>query len=64
MINILGQHMPLLEEVIHRYPNAMLHVYDKGEAARQRKMGHFTFGESDSQELLTSEFLQMWRQQF
>lgn len=64
MINVLGQHMPLLDEVINRYPNAMLHVYDKGEAKAQRKMGHFTFCERDSHKILTSDFLQTWRQQF
>lgn len=64
MINILGQHMASLAEVLTHYPNAMVHVYDKGEAKQQRKMGHFTFCDEDSLAILTSEFLQTWRQQF
>lgn len=64
MINVLGQHMPLLKEVVGRYPNFMLHVYDKGEAKEQRKMGHFTFCDHDSLKLLTTDYLQTWRQLF
>lgn len=62
MINVLGQHMPLLPEVVNRYPNAMLHIYDKGEAKAQRKMGHFTFCDHDSLKELTTDFLKTWRQ--
>lgn len=41
MINILGQHMTLLPALMEKFPQAMVHIYDKGEAKRQRKMGHF-----------------------
>lgn len=64
MVNILGQHMGQLDEVMALYPDAMLHIYDKGEVKTQRKMGHFTFCACDSQSLLNSDFLQSWRQQF
>lgn len=43
MINILGQHIETLQEYINLYPQAMFHLYNKGEAKAQRKMGHFTF---------------------
>lgn len=64
MINVLGQHMTALKKVITRYPNAMLHIYDKGEAKVQRKMGHFTICETDSQSIPSANFLEAWRQQF
>lgn len=56
MINILGQHIASLPEYMSRYPQAMFHLYNKGEAKAQRKMGHFTFlGSQDEQiSLLTS----------
>ena len=47
MINILGQHLQLLDQVIQRFPNAILHIYDKGQAKKHRKMGHFTIMDSD-----------------
>lgn len=43
MINILGQHIETLQEYMNVYPQAMFHLYNKGEAKAQRKMGHFTF---------------------
>lgn len=42
MINLLGQHIEMLPELFKLYPHAMFHLYNKGEAKRQRKMGHFT----------------------
>lgn len=64
MVNILGQHMPQIEAVIEAFPEAMVHVYDKGEAKEQRKMGHFTLTQAGVSEVLRSDFLQAWRQLF
>src|SRR5699024_9902060 len=35
MINILGQHLPYVEKVSQQYPEAIYHIYDKGEAKKQ-----------------------------
>lgn len=43
MINVLGQHMPAVVNLHEDFPNATYHIYDKGEAKQQRKMGHITF---------------------
>lgn len=42
MVNLLGQHIADLPDLFNRFPQAMFHLYNKGEAKRQRKMGHFT----------------------
>lgn len=45
MLNILGEHMPhILHHMDHlvRHPHIKLHLYDKGEARKGRKMGHIT----------------------
>jgi len=42
MVNILGQHVERVPELVEKFPEAVVHVYDKGEARTQRKMGHFT----------------------
>lgn len=63
LVNILGQHMTLLEDLIKELPEAIIHIYDKGEAKHQRKMGHFTLTlESEEQihQLLESSFLNKW----
>lgn len=56
MINLLGQHIDALPELFNRYPQAMFHLYNKGEAKRQRKMGHFTLlgSEQEKAEWLNS----------
>ncbi len=68
MINILGQHMELLDQVMTEFPTAMVHIYDKGQAKVGRKMGHFTILCEDAQalkELLeTSALLQQWQQMY
>lgn len=65
MINILGQHLPLVEEMANEYPQAIYHIYDKGEAKKQRKMGHFTLTNGHFAELNSildhSESLESWR---
>lgn len=42
MINILGQHLPYIPSMREELPQALFHIYGKGEAKYQRKMGHFT----------------------
>ncbi|MGP6147278.1 5-(carboxyamino)imidazole ribonucleotide synthase [Jeotgalibaca sp. A122] len=41
MVNILGQHIAEIPELIKHFPEAIIHLYDKGEPRHQRKMGHF-----------------------
>lgn len=64
MINILGQHIETLPSYMAQYPQAMFHLYNKGEAKAQRKMGHFTFlAEGDKQAEILRE-LQPYQEQF
>lgn len=68
MINILGQHLPYVEKVSQQYPEAIYHIYDKGEAKKQRKMGHFTLTKPDYNQLETmlyqSTSLKAWQDLF
>lgn len=60
MVNILGQHMELLGEIMMEFPQAHIHIYDKGQARQQRKMGHFTIladQVEDLQDLLDNHYL-------
>lgn len=51
MVNILGQHMAEIPELMDHFPKAIIHLYDKGEPRRQRKMGHFTLMDESVEEL-------------
>lgn len=42
MINLLGQDLDLIPSIWHDYPEAHVHLYQKGEAKHNRKMGHIT----------------------
>lgn len=42
MVNVLGQHVAPLEQVIGDYPDWSIHLYGKAEAKHDRKMGHVT----------------------
>ncbi|WP_181347920.1 5-(carboxyamino)imidazole ribonucleotide synthase [Thalassobacillus sp. CUG 92003] len=53
MVNVLGQHQPLLETQVEKLPWAHLHDYGKKEARPKRKMGHITVTGSSLQELTT-----------
>ena len=68
MINILGQHLPYVEKVSQQYPEAIYHIYNKGEAKKQRKMGHFTLTKPDYNQLETmlyqSTSLKAWQDLF
>lgn len=68
MINILGQHMELLDDVMDEFPTALIHIYDKGEAKTNRKMGHFTIladnAESLKEMLSKSDLLLKWQQMY
>lgn len=68
MINILGQHLPYVEKVSQQYPEAIYHIYDKGEAKKQRKMGHFTLTKPDYNQLekilYQSTSLKAWQELF
>lgn len=62
-INILGQHMKLIEDLSKELPQTIIHIYDKGEPKQQRKMGHFTLkleSQEQIQQLLDSDFLNKW----
>lgn len=65
MVNILGQHMPLVPAMMAEFPNAVFHIYDKGEPKPQRKMGHITLLGQDIDELKQlfqqSESFQAWQ---
>ncbi|MGQ8820345.1 5-(carboxyamino)imidazole ribonucleotide synthase [Bibersteinia trehalosi] len=56
MVNLLGQHIAELPMLFSQFPNAMFHLYNKGEAKKQRKMGHFTLlgSEQDKEKWLAS----------
>nr|WP_277631114.1 5-(carboxyamino)imidazole ribonucleotide synthase [Atopococcus tabaci] len=64
MVNILGQHMDHVPELMRRFPDAVVHLYDKGEPKHQRKMGHFTLTDPSAErleQLLESDpFLNEW----
>ena len=67
MINILGTHMKLLPKFREIYPNAMIHIYDKGEPKTHRKMGHITFTSKnlgELEEILNSSIMQIWQDKF
>jgi 5-(carboxyamino)imidazole ribonucleotide synthase len=68
MINILGQHLPRLAEGMAEFPNAIFHIYNKGEAKTQRKMGHFTITNpnfTDLADLLAiSQTLKTWKRMY
>ncbi|NLK66893.1 MAG: 5-(carboxyamino)imidazole ribonucleotide synthase [Campylobacteraceae bacterium] len=67
MINILGSHLELLPKFREFYPNAMVHIYDKGEPKRHRKMGHITITSNDIgelEEILNSSMMQIWQEKF
>lgn len=42
MINLLGQDLSLVPSINQLYPDANVHLYQKGEAKTNRKMGHIT----------------------
>lgn len=42
MINLLGQDLSLVPFIHQQYPDVSLHLYQKGEAKTNRKMGHIT----------------------
>lgn len=68
MVNILGQHMAMVEAMSQEYPNALYHIYDKGEAKEQRKMGHFTLTDPNFNYLegilQEAKSLKVWRDLF
>lgn len=68
MINILGQHIPHVQEAQEIFPEAMFHLYGKDEAKQQRKMGHFMLTDPDYAKLLdildSHSFIQKWEQLF
>ena len=54
MVNILGQHMNDVSELLtsHEFENMKIHLYGKEEHKRNRKMGHITFIGHNQEELL------------
>ena len=42
MVNVLGQHVVPLTNLIAKYPDWSIHLYGKSEAKLNRKMGHVT----------------------
>lgn len=51
MVNILGQHVEKVPGLMEHFPEAIVHLYDKGEPKQQRKMGHFTLMADSIEEL-------------
>jgi 5-(carboxyamino)imidazole ribonucleotide synthase len=47
MINVLGEHVVPLSNVISKYPDWSIHLYGKEEAKTKRKMGHVTILTND-----------------
>lgn len=64
MVNLLGQHIEMLPELLNRYPLAMFHLYNKGEAKRQRKMGHFTLLGTQEEKMRWLESLNEFKAEF
>ena len=66
MVNILGQHIPDIPELLNHFPEAIVHLYDKGEPRLQRKMGHFILMAETVEELETllhqDSFIKKWRE--
>lgn len=58
MVNVLGEHMEQLYEMIPTLKQAYVHLYGKAEAKEKRKMGHVTFVHEniDVLQKLTTEF--------
>ncbi len=47
MVNVLGEHVVPLSNVISKYPDWSIHLYGKEEAKTKRKMGHVTILTND-----------------
>lgn len=66
MVNILGQHMVEIPELIQNFPEAIIHLYDKGEPRPQRKMGHFVLMDESVEKLEklveSDTLLKRWRE--
>lgn len=52
MVNLLGQDMPLVKDIWQNEKNAVVHLYQKGEAKVGRKMGHVTFLDSTVEKVI------------
>lgn len=53
MVNLLGEHVAPLLEVIPQYPDWSIHLYGKAEAKEKRKMGHVTIMTENLETTLT-----------
>lgn len=66
MVNILGQHIAEIPELMKHFPEALIHLYDKGEPRRQRKMGHFILMDDTVENLErlveSDSLLKRWRE--
>ncbi|SEQ58906.1 5-(carboxyamino)imidazole ribonucleotide synthase [Piscibacillus halophilus] len=63
MMNVLGEHLPMVLERIPKVSNAKLHLYGKADAKPKRKMGHVNFiGEHTKGILQQIRDLEIWRQ--
>ncbi|MDS9473162.1 5-(carboxyamino)imidazole ribonucleotide synthase [Sporosarcina pasteurii] len=47
MVNVLGEHVEPLQEMLVHYPEWSVHMYGKAEAKEKRKMGHVTIMTDD-----------------
>lgn len=52
MVNVLGEHVEPLTEVIKDHPDWSVHLYGKAEAKLKRKMGHVTIMTDDIESTL------------
>lgn len=66
-VNILGQHIEQLPELIEQTPDALIHLYDKREAKTGRKMGHITqlcSSDEATKDCLNTSFMTRWLEAF
>lgn len=52
MVNVLGEHVAPLTNVVGKYPDWSIHLYGKAEAKEKRKMGHVTIMTDDIENTL------------
>lgn len=53
MVNVLGEHVEPLKNIVGDYPNWSIHLYGKAEAKKGRKMGHITIMTDNIEDTLT-----------
>lgn len=61
MVNVLGEHVEPLTQVVTKYPDWSIHLYGKAEPKEKRKMGHVTIMTDDIEKtLIEIEATSIW----